>query len=69
LLAASEWNAALQTTGKNIKLKMNKEDIPQLSGWLVQQGVGILAIRPVHSLEDYFLSLTTPANYVDAPAN
>lgn len=69
ILATSQWASALQITGTNIKLKMNKNEIPQLSGWLVQQEVGILAIRPVHSLEDYFLSLTTPASYVDIPAN
>lgn len=69
LLQNSHWSAKLMPSHPAIKLKMNKNHIPQLSSWLVQQGVAILAIKPMHSLEDYFLNLTNPAIYVEPVTN
>jgi hypothetical protein len=43
---------------KNIQLHINKNEIPQLVQQLSEMNVGIIAIRPRHSLENYFLSLT-----------
>jgi ABC-type multidrug transport system ATPase subunit len=48
---------------------MDKALIPAFTSDLVQQGVQILAIQPRHSLEDYFLSLTTANQHVDAFTN
>jgi hypothetical protein len=48
---------------------MNKVAIPSLAAWLTETGTGVLAINPKNSLEDYFLSLTNPANYVESAAN
>jgi hypothetical protein len=48
---------------------MDKAHIPSLAQDLVQQGVQIVAIRPRHSLEDYFLSLTTANQHVEAFTN
>jgi ABC-2 type transport system ATP-binding protein len=33
---------------------------------LVALGIGVLAIQPRHSLEDYFLTLTTANQHVDS---
>jgi ABC-type multidrug transport system ATPase subunit len=52
-----------------IRLQMNKKDIPDLTKELVGMGIGILSIQPRHSLEDYFLSLTTQQQHVDTITN
>jgi len=69
LLKHSQWADHLQPTQKAIRLQMNKNDIPVLAAWLTETGTGIMAINPMNSLEDYFLSLTNPANYVEPAAN
>jgi hypothetical protein len=50
-------------------LKMDKKDIPAFNNYLVTQGVEVVSIRPVHSLENYFLSLTSSNQHVEAFAN
>jgi ABC-type multidrug transport system ATPase subunit len=54
---------------QTIVLQMDKQQIPLLTSELVQAGAGILAIQPQHSLESYFLSLTTENQHVDAFTN
>ena len=65
----SKWNSFLQTDSKDLQLKMNKEEIPVLINDLVNMQVKILSINPMHSLEDYFLSLTTQPGHVESIAN
>jgi len=48
---------------------MNKEDVPQLIAELVTMQVQVISVDPMHSLEDYFLSLTTQAGHVESFAN
>ena len=69
LLQQSPWSSNLQVQDAGLRLQMNRRDIPSLATWLAAAGTGILAINPKNSLEDYFLSLTNPANHVDAVAN
>jgi len=59
LIRVSHWNSGFRsyTSGK-IMLEMNTADIPALNRFLVQQGVDVLSLKPRHTLEDYFLSLT-----------
>ncbi len=65
-LAQSKWAAFVLPSENVIKMQMNKNTIPELTNDLIQMGVGILSIQPRHSLEDYFLSLTTQQeNHVD----
>jgi len=66
-IARSKWQPYLQQrqAGKFI-LKMDRSLIPAFVQDLVQKGVQVLAIRPRHSLEDYFLSLTTANQHVEA---
>jgi ABC-type multidrug transport system ATPase subunit len=66
-LRASPWQANLQSRkGTKFLLKMDKALIPDLVRHLVQQGILIGAVRPRHPLEDYFLSLTTANQHVEA---
>lgn len=56
----SAWAPHVQSvaTGTLI-VKMRPADIPALNRWLVEQGIQVYQIESKHSLEDYFLSLTT----------
>ncbi|HWK03048.1 MAG TPA: ABC transporter ATP-binding protein [Puia sp.] len=66
----SIWQPFLQERqGGKFILKMDKSRIPAFTQDLVTQGVQVLAIRPRHSLEDYFLSLTTANQHVEAFTN
>ena len=65
LQKSQQWSAYLQPAANGIKLQMNKSDIPALAAWLTETGTGILAINPRNTLEEFFLSLTNPARYVE----
>jgi ABC-type multidrug transport system ATPase subunit len=70
ILARSKWLAFLQQRQNGrFLLKMDRSLIPEFTRDLVQQGVQVLALRPRHSLEDYFLSLTTANQHVEAFTN
>ena len=80
VIGRSRWGACLQTgaamghaapggkavPGQRCLLRMDRSLIPAFVADLVQAGVQVLAIRPRHSLEDYFLSLTTANQHVDS---
>jgi len=68
-LQQTKWAGSLQPDAGNLQLKMNKEDVPQLISELVTLQVQVLSVNPMHSLEDYFLSLTTQAGHVESFAN
>jgi ABC-type multidrug transport system ATPase subunit len=57
-----------QNTGV-IVLKMHKKDIPALNRFLVQHAVDVLSMEPRHSLENYFLSLTSANQHVETFTN
>lgn len=69
ILLQSAWTPHLLNFDNTIKLQMNKNAIPELASYLIKKGIGILSIKPRHSLEDYFLSLTTQQYYVDPVKN
>ena len=69
ILQQSHWSAAVEDSPGSIRLRMNKNDIPQLAAWLTQNNIGIIALQPKHSLEEYFLSLTNPENHVEPVSN
>jgi len=52
------WGPSAKRQKNYIQLNIHKKEIPQLVSALTQLDVGIIAIKPRHSLEDYFLSLT-----------
>ena len=68
-IAGTRWAEKLQPTGNNaIILKFDKKEIPIFIKELVQRNVEFLSVKPRHSLEDYFLSITT-ANQNVEPAS
>lgn len=55
----SEWNICLKNVSENIiRLEFNKDKIPDFNKELVTHDIRVDSIRPIHSLEDYFLSQT-----------
>jgi ABC-type multidrug transport system ATPase subunit len=67
-ICQSPWAAALQN-GNALVLKMHRDEIPQLVNFLVEKNTGVISVQPKHSLEDYFLSLTTANQHVAAYKN
>jgi ABC-type multidrug transport system ATPase subunit len=67
-LMQSKWSSFIQPSADTIKMRMNKNEIPELTTDMTGMNIGILSIQPRHSLEDYFLSLTTQ-QYVDTVKN
>ena len=67
-LATSSWAAYLQP-GKSLQLMMNKESVPQLINDLVAMNIQLLSVNSSHSLENYFLSLTTNNGHVEPFTN
>lgn len=63
ILQQSQWNKNLQDLD-GIVLKMHRNAIPELTRFLVESSVDIVSVEPRHSLEDYFLSLTTSHQHV-----
>ncbi|MDN3659047.1 ABC transporter ATP-binding protein [Ferruginibacter paludis] len=68
LLLESEWAAFVQPNNQ-LQLMMDKIKVPRLINFLVSGGVQLLSVNSSHSLENYFLSLTTQSGNVDAFAN
>lgn len=68
LLGTSHWANYLQP-GIMLQLMMNKELVPQLVNDLVKMEVQVYAVNSSHSLENYFLSLTTQPGYADFASN
>ncbi|MGG9960167.1 ABC transporter ATP-binding protein [Ferruginibacter sp. SUN106] len=67
-LMQSKWASFVLPSADAIKMQMNKNGIPELTTYMTGMNIGILSIQPRHSLEDYFLSLTTQ-QYVDTVKN
>jgi ABC-type multidrug transport system ATPase subunit len=66
----SSWQPALQQQrGNNLLLKMHRNNIPDFHVWLVQQNIKILSLQSRHSLEDYFLQITSGTQHVATFAN
>jgi ABC-type multidrug transport system ATPase subunit len=55
----TKWGSFLVNNDQgNILLEINKNLIPELNRTLVEKNINVISLRPKHSLEDYFLSLT-----------
>ena len=65
-IAITSWAQYLQQSqDNNLILRFNKDQIPEFIKELVQLNIEILSVKPRHSLEDYFLSLTTANQHVE----
>jgi ABC-type multidrug transport system ATPase subunit len=59
LLAQTDWIHDIhETTKQFLRFEMEKSRIPELTRLLVSGGLDVQSIRPVHSLEEYFLAQT-----------
>src|SRR5258706_14372652 len=59
LIKDTKWAGyLLANSNGEILLEMDKELIPELNRTLVEKGINVLSLKPKHSLEDFFLSLT-----------
>lgn len=67
-LQQSKWASFIQPD-KNLQLMMDKQQVPGLIQDLVAMNIQLLSVNSSHSLENYFLSLTTQPGYVAAFAN
>lgn len=65
-LQASQWQQYLAPAADGIQLRLHSNRIPLLNRDLVGAGVDVLSLQSRHSLEDYFLSLTTSNQHVAA---
>jgi len=54
---------------ESIMLKMHRDQVPALIKELVSMDVNIISVNAKHSLEDYFLSLTTANQHVETIKN
>jgi ABC-type multidrug transport system ATPase subunit len=68
-LLETRWAVFVQAGTAGLQLKMNKDEVPLLIAELVSMQVPLLSVNPMHSLEDYFLSLTTQPGHVESFAN
>ena len=58
-LIHTRWKDAIRSfNGKKLLLHIKREEVPDLIKELPQLDIPVYSIRPKHSLEDYFLSLT-----------
>ncbi|HTQ64244.1 MAG TPA: ABC transporter ATP-binding protein [Puia sp.] len=70
MIKESKWKSSLRNHGNGkFIFEMNKMSIPEFNRELVEKGIEVLQIQPRHSLEDYFLSLTTGQPHVETIAN
>jgi ABC-2 type transport system ATP-binding protein len=59
LIRDTKWGSSLMDSENgNILLQLEKALIPELNRTLVEKEINVLSLRPKHSLEDFFLSLT-----------
>lgn len=69
-IKTTRWKDLIrERTNHHLLFQLNKQQIPELTRDLIAMGASILAVQPRHSLEEYFLSLTTPNQHVDAFTN
>lgn len=69
ILADTKWAGFILPGENSLRFQMNKQDIPDLNRDMVNLNIPILSLQPRHSLEDYFLSLTTSNQHVEPTAN
>jgi ABC-type multidrug transport system ATPase subunit len=66
-LQASNWHSYLQQQrGHSILLKMHLDQLPQLHKWLVEHNIELISLQRRHTLEDFFLQVTSGKQYVEA---
>lgn len=66
----SSWKNYMQEQeGNNMRFQMDEQQVAALTTDLVRMGAAITSLQPQHSLEAYFLALTTANRHVDTFTN
>jgi hypothetical protein len=66
----SKWASYLQPQRNTaILLKLDRNHIPELHTDLAAMQLQLLSLQPRHSLEDYFLQITSGNQHVDTYTN
>ncbi len=68
-ISGAAWAAHLQEGNGVLRFQLNKPLIPALVKYLADAEIAVLSVQPRHSLEDYFLSLTTEHPHADIAAH
>lgn len=69
-LQLSAWGGRLQPQRDTaILIKLNRQQIPEFHRELVAMDIQVLSLQPHHSLEDYFLHVTSGNQHVDTYSN
>lgn len=64
-LNKSEWKKYIRNeTERTVNFQLDKKMVPALAAELVAMGAEIVSLQPKHTLEEYFLSLTTANQHV-----
>ncbi|MBL7743120.1 MAG: ABC transporter ATP-binding protein [Chitinophagaceae bacterium] len=59
VLKETAWRKNMVSSANGtVLLEISKADIPELNRELTEKGINIFSLRPKHTLEDFFLSLT-----------
>jgi ABC-type multidrug transport system ATPase subunit len=67
LLQQSRWQQYLQPQRtQSLLLKMHRNELPHLHKWLVENNVEVISLQPRHTLEDFFLQVTSGKQHVEA---
>jgi ABC-type multidrug transport system ATPase subunit len=70
LLQSSAWSSKLQPSRDGlIIMKLDRKELPVLHKYIVDNGIELLSLQPRHSLEDYFLQVTSGKQHVEAFTN
>lgn len=65
-LMRSEWATHFKNKRKGLlTFQFDREEVPRFTQALVGMGARVMSVQPKHSLESYFLSLTTANQHVD----
>jgi ABC-2 type transport system ATP-binding protein len=70
-LETTYWDEHLRKSAFSEKIIMDisRDEIPLLVRQLVEMDVQVISLKPVNSLEEYFLSLTKEKSYVETGTN
>ena len=66
-LLQTSWSSQIlvdRCNSKQVIMQLDEKQIPSLHKNLVELGIGVLSVKPMHSLEDYFLQITSTQKYV-----
>lgn len=68
ILQQSPWSERMHQS-PNLQLVMHRSEVPELIAFCVSAQIELLSVNTSHTLENYFLSLTTPSEHAHPAAH